>query len=341
MAETILITGATGLLGKSLVRYFSGKGDTVVAAVRDKAKGRALLGEMPNVCIIEWDVLNKASENISIDRLIHAASETSSACFVTRPVETIVSIVDGTRNVLEFARTVGVRSVVFLSTLEVYGTASDKECLSETDCGALDSMAVRSSYPEAKRLAETLCVAYYREYGVPVRIARLTQTFGTGVVRGDSRVFAQFAEAALTGRDIVLHTPGTTARCYCAVSDAVRALDVILHQGTDGEAYNVANPSTYCTIREMADRIAMRYPGVHVVSDLAAAEGRGYAPEVHICLDVSKLRSLGWSPRIGLDEMFDEMINEWRVGHARTGDEDGTVRQTHGNVVQERIENGC
>ena len=145
----------------------------------------------------------------------------------------------------------------------------------------------------------------------------------------------------MTGRDIVLHTPGTTARCYCAVSDAVRALDVILHQGTDGEAYNVANPSTYCTIREMADRIAMRYPGVHVVSDLAAAEGRGYAPEVHICLDVSKLRSLGWSPRIGLDEMFDEMINEWRVGHARTGDKDGTVRQTHGNVVQERIENGC
>ena len=137
MAETVLITGATGLLGKSLVRYFSGKGDTVVAAVRDKAKGRALLGEMPNVRIIEWDVLNKASENISIDRLIHAASETSSACFVTRPVETIVSIVDGTRNVLEFARTVGVRSVVFLSTLEVYGTASDKECLSETDCEPL------------------------------------------------------------------------------------------------------------------------------------------------------------------------------------------------------------
>ena len=166
------------------------------------------------------------------------------------------------------------QSFAFRSELHSFG-ASDKECLSETDCGALDSMAVRSSYPEAKRLAETLCVAYYREYGVPVRIARLTQTFGTGVVRGDSRVFAQFAEAALTGRDIVLHTPGTTARCYCAVSDAVRALDVILHQGTDGEAYNVANPSTYCTIREMADRIAMRYPGVHVVSDLAAAEGRG------------------------------------------------------------------
>ena len=93
--------------------------------------------------------------------------------FVKEPVETISSIFDGTRNVLDFAKEMKVKSMVYLSTMEVYGIPSvDK--VSENDYGYLDLSSVRTCYPEAKRLAENLCVSYLSEYGVPVKIARLT-----------------------------------------------------------------------------------------------------------------------------------------------------------------------
>ena len=229
------------------------------------------------------------------------------------PVETIATIVDGTRNVLELARTARLGKVVFLSTMEVYG-APTSDPVAEGDFGVLDPAAVRSSYPEAKRLAENLCAAYAKEFGVDVTIARLTQTFGPGVVRGDTRVFAQFAEAVLEKRDIVLHTEGRTARCYCYIDDAVSAILTLAAKGAPGEAYNVANPATFCTIREMADMLAAAHPPTRVVVDLAGAEGRGYAPEFRMRLSTAKLEALGWKPRTGLLEAYDNLIASWREG---------------------------
>ena len=225
---TYLITGSTGLIGAALVKTLAARGDRVVAAARNMAKAHGLFGSLKGVDIVQWDVTRPFDKSllslpslasISSCRLIHAAAETASRGFVERPVETIATVVDGTRNVLEFARTARVGKVVFLSTMEVYG-APTADPVAEGDFGVLDPAAVRSSYPEAKRLAENLCAAYAKEFGVDVTIARLTQTFGPGVVRGDTRVFAQFAEAVLEKRDIVLHTEGRTARCYCYIDDA-------------------------------------------------------------------------------------------------------------------------
>ena len=250
-----------------------------------------------------------------VDWVVHAAAETSSRAFVEKPVEVIRAVVAGTENVLEFTRAVHASSAVFLSTMEVYGVPA-ADPVTEADYGYLDPTEVRSSYPEAKRLAENLCVAYAREHGVPVRIARLTQTFGPGVRRGDRRVFAQFAEAVLEGRDIVLHTEGRTARCYCDLDDAVTAILVLLEKGSDGEAYNVANPATYCTIREMAEALCAAHPPCRVVVDTQAAAGRGYAPEFKMRLDVTKMEALGWQPTRGLAEMFGRLIVSMREDFA-------------------------
>ena len=311
---TVLVTGASGLLGAALVRSFAADaGVEVLAAVRSPARAEAMFEALSNVRIVQWDVMRPAElDGYGVDYIVHAAAETGSRAFVERPVDVIRTTVDGVVNVLDLARARKVRGLVFLSTMEVYGSPT-ADPVTELDYGYLDPASVRSSYPESKRLAESLCVAHAREYGVPVKIARLTQTFGEGVRKGDGRVFAQFAEAVAAKRDIVLHTQGNTARCYCYLGDAVEAIRAILFRGQSGEAYNVANPETYCTIREMAEMLARRYPPVRVVVDLAGAAGRGYAPEFRMRLSVAKTRALGWTPKVGLMEAFERMIAYWRL----------------------------
>ena len=324
MAESVLVTGATGLIGGALVRKFTAEGRRVYAAARNVEKAQKMFADLANVEVVEWDVVGRRfpafggradapRPSCDIDWLVHAAAETASRAFVERPVETIASILDGTRNVLEFARTAQVGAMVYLSTMEVYG-APTVESVTERDYGPLDPVSVRSSYPEAKRMAENLCVSYAKEYGLPVKIARLTQTFGEGVRYDDGRVFAEFARAILEKRDIVLKTEGTTARCYCYLGDAVAAIETILAKGEVSVPYTVANETTFCTIREMAEMLCAAHPesGSNVVFDFAGADAQGFAPPFRMKLDCSRLRALGWEPKVGLMEMYDRMMEGMR-----------------------------
>lgn len=307
--DSVLITGSTGLIGAALVRSFASDGATVFAAARNTEKAEALFSGLANVRIVKWDVTSGEAPDCAPDAIVHAASETSSRSFVERPAETIATVLGGTTNVLDFARARAAKSVVFLSTMEVYGAPS-KNPVTETDYGFLDPVQVRSCYPESKRMAENICVSYAKEYGVPVKIARLTQTFGEGVHYDDQRVFAEFARAILEKRDITLKTEGTTARCYCYLGDAVEAIKTILERGETAAAYTVANEDTFCTIREMAESLIAAHPesGTRLVFDFTDADKRGFAPPFVMKLDCKKLRDLGWRPRVGLMEAFDRMM---------------------------------
>lgn len=319
--SNVLVTGATGLIGAALARKFASQGLRVVAAVRNVAKAEAMFGDAKGVEIVRWDILDRMDDALckslgDIDWFVHAASETSSRAFVERPVDTIRSVVHGAENALDAARRLGVSSMVFLSTMEVYG-APDKDSVTERDYGYLDPVAVRSCYPEAKRLAENLCVAYASQYAVPVKIARLTQTFGEGVAYNDGRVFADFARAIIERRPIVLKTEGTTARCYCYLGDAVDAIETLLAKGENGQAYTVANEETFCTIREMAEMLVAAHPEANssVVFDFGDAEKRGFAPPFRMKLDCARLRALGWTPKVGLLKMFDKMIDDMKAAN--------------------------
>ena len=163
-------------------------------------------------------------------------------------------------------------------------------------------------------MAENLCVAYASEYGVPVKIARLAQTFGEGVRPEDNRVYAQFARAILAGRDIVLKTDGSASRCYCAVSDVVSAIALLLEKGENATPYTVANEDTFCSVREMAERLIAAYPesGSCLVFDMSEEAARSYPPSSRLKLDSSRLRALGWEPQVGLMEMFGRMMEGMR-----------------------------
>lgn len=200
--------------------------------------------------------------------------------------------------------------------MEMYGTFNNSDTeITEDKIGYINPLKVRSNYPESKRLCENMCVAYMKEYGVKVKIARLAQTFGAGILPGENRVFAQFAKSVISGRDIVLHTRGLSEGNYCYTRDCVLGLFTILLCGENGEAYNVANPKSHTTIAEMAHMVADKISNgkIKVIYDIPKDNVFGYAEDTKMKLNSDKLQALGWTPEIGLEDAYKRMIEQMKI----------------------------
>lgn len=315
--RTVLVTGATGLIGQSLVRRLTGLGAKVIAIIRSMEKAQRLFADTPEIAYILSEITELEIKDYAVDYIIHAASNTSSKAFVEDPVGVAQTALVGTANMLKIAARSHVRGFVYLSSMEVYGMPASDGKIDEDHPSNLNVMKVRSTYPESKRMCENLCAAYGSQYGVPARVVRLTQTFGPGVQYDDGRVFAEFARCAIEGRDIVLHTKGETKRCYLHTEDAVDAILTVMLAGENGEAYNAANEETYCSIYEMAELVAREFGGDRCGVRIEEVDGAafGYAPTLHMNLDTAKLQSLGWKARYGLADMYSSMIADMRSGN--------------------------
>lgn len=322
--KSILVTGATGLIGSQMVQALVLAGIrrdlelTVLAAVRNESKAKKMLGAcLPyGMKIVTVDIMKPVELEEPVDYILHGASVTTSRDFVEHPAETILTALKGTEYLLELARSKKVKGMVYLSSMEAYGVVDPEHyVVRETDYGYIDPLQVRSSYSESKRMAEGLCGAYAHEYQVPVKIVRLAQTFGAGAPETENRVFVQFARSIMTGGDIVLHTDGSKAHCYCYTSDAVLGLLTVLLKGVPGEAYNVSNEATFSTIRGMAEMLIRNYPesGSKLVFDIPEDVNKfGYAPTSRMLVNAEKLSKLGWRPEIGLEGMFERLMASMR-----------------------------
>ena len=319
-SQTILITGATGLIGSQIVSallYADKKYQlhlTILALVRDENKARqmfaAQLSECENLVFVVGTVEQMPHIKNDIRYIIHGASPTASAFFVQHPVDTIRAAVWGTMNLLELAKEKGVAGFIYLSSMEVYGSPKDDTLLPETAGTTIDTMSARSCYPEAKRLCETMCASYYAQYRLPAVVIRLAQTFGPGVAADDGRVFAEFARCAKNGQNIVLNTTGESKRCYLYTADAVAAILSVLLCGEAGQAYNAANPNTYCSIYEMAQLVSeqVSHKNIRVEIRLNAEKSAKYLPPHHLHLQTTKLANLDWKPTYDLQEMYVRMM---------------------------------
>jgi dTDP-glucose 4,6-dehydratase len=321
--KTVFVTGATGLIGSQIIKSIAcynrtyGTNIKAVAFVRSEEKAKRIFGDIPNVDFVVGDICDEIKYDKDVDYIIHGASATSSKYFVEHPVETISTAIDGTKSVLNFAKDKNIDGFVYLSSLEVYGTPNGKnEKIKEDDYGYIEQLSVRSSYSEGKRIVECLCCSYGEEYNVPVKIARLSQTFGAGVEYNDGRVFAEFARCAIEKKDIVLHTMGNTVRSYCYTTDAVSALIFILLKGELGKAYNVTNMNTACSIKEMAQLVCDIFSESDIQVKIEIPENVAsfvYNPEMIIRLDSSRLESLGWKPQVDMDEMFKRLVASMKI----------------------------
>jgi len=314
--SAVLITGATGTIGSALVRTLCAANEKyklnvkILAQGRDEKKAKPLI-EKHGAVFLKNDIRKPVVLSENVDYIFHCAAVTKSACMVSMPVDVMAVSVDGTRNILELAREKKSKSVVYLSSMEVYGQGINGE-VRESESGHLDLTNPRSCYPKSKRFCEMLCNAYYAQYGVPVKSARLAQTFGAGSPKNDTRVFTQFAESAADRKDIILHTVGKSIGNYCYTSDAVRALFTLLLKGENGQAYNIANPKTYMTIRQMAELAAVEF-GVNVKTQIPEnIQQLGYAPVTGYKLNIDKITKLGWKPKYDLIQMYKRMLADWK-----------------------------
>ena len=308
--KTVLVTGGTGLIGSLIVRFLAYLRDTeevdvkIIAMARNPQKVK----KMDFPCDIQWvfqDMLETLNIKENVHYIFHTACPTQSRFLADNPVEVITSTVTGAENLFHYAREHHT-SVVYLSSIEIYGQMESDSLVSEGTYGCLDHLNARSCYPESKKMIESLATAYAKEYGTDIKIARLTQTFGAGISRDDKRVFAQFARAAIHSEDIVLHTKGTSSKSYVYTMDAINALFYIMLKGNKGEAYNVANEEAFISIYGLAQFVIQNFN--ENINVRIEEKDMGYAPDTRVNLDTSKLKALGWKPEVGLEEAYRRMI---------------------------------
>ena len=277
--KTFLITGATGMVGVMLIDALMALGNVKVIAVgRNREKAKSRLGEYfenDNFEFLVQDVCLPFPNNLDVDFIIPAASNTHPLAYSKYPIETILINVKGAENALELASKCNA-TVVYTSTNEIYGNAIANEVFTEDYNGKLNLSNARSCYNESKRTAESLCQSYIVEKNVHVKIARLCRIFGPTMLESDSKASSQFIKKAINNEDIVLKSEGNQYFSYTYVADAVIGLLQVLLHGEIGVAYNVSSEKTNIHLKDFA-QLCADYNHKKVIFDLPSAEERkGY-----------------------------------------------------------------
>ncbi|MCB9683113.1 MAG: NAD-dependent epimerase/dehydratase family protein [Alphaproteobacteria bacterium] len=315
----VAVTGAYGTLATYLVgallraRDVHGVRLEVVAVVRSAAKARERFGTPDGLSVVVSDLSTPPALPPGVTHVVHAASPATPAVYDTDPVGTLLPNVLGTWHLLEHARVHGVRRFLFVSSGEVYGVVPPERIpIPEDGYGVVDPATVRACYGEGKRVAETMCVAWHHQHGVPAVIVRPFHTYGPGLSLDDGRVFADFVANVVRGEDIVLKSAGTAMRPFCYLSDATRGFLRVLLQGEPGTAYNVGHEEALISIAALADRVVALFPerGLRVVRG-AHREGYLQSPIPTNAPDTTRLRALGWAPEVGIDEGFARTIRSY------------------------------
>jgi nucleoside-diphosphate-sugar epimerase len=325
--ENILITGAGGFLPAYLVKTILHLNETrfhkkakVFALVRKKNKALHRFSNYKNrrdLQFIIQDVCKPIKIKDKINFIIHAASRASPKYYGKDPVGVLSANIIGTMNLLEMAKEKKVESFLFFSSGEVYGEVSKKDIpTKENMYGYVDPALVRSCYAESKRMGETICVSYARQYGVPAKIARPFHTYGPGMALDDGRVYADFVSNIVNNQNIIMKSDGSATRAFCYIADATIGFFKVLLQGKNGEPYNVGNDKGKISILELANRLVKLFSekALKVIRQ-ENCQPKGYikSKTSRACPDISKIRALGWTPKYSIEDGFTRTIRSFLV----------------------------
>ena len=274
-SKSFFITGSTGMIASYMVTYLiflNEKYDANIEIYAGARSAKKLFYRFGNYINKKYfhTVLANINQPIIIedklDYIIHAASLASPQYYENMPIEVALPNVIGTYHLLNMAKEHKVDKFLFFSSGDIYGkVASGIENIDEKTMGIMDPLDMHSCYGESKRMGETLCSCFSREYNVPVNIARIGHTYGpTMDFENDPRVFASFIKSILNGEDIVMLSDGTTKRPFCYIADAVAAFLILLLKGEPGEAYNVCNTKEFLSIRDLADILVNLQPELNL-----------------------------------------------------------------------------
>lgn len=298
-----LITGATGLIGvcliDALMRYNQQGADIDVYALgRSREKAASRLGDYlgdAHFHFMEHDAYDPLPKIPDADVIFPLASNTHPLAYSQYPIETVEINVKGAEHALQKAVECGA-TVLYPSTVEVYGNARGEDNFTEDYTGVLNLNTARSCYTESKRLSEALCQSYIAERGARVKIVRLSRAFGPTMLMSDSKASSQFILKALGGEDIVLKSKGEQMFSYTYVADAVSAMLYVLVHGENGQPYNISNEACNVRLKDFA-RLCAEWAGREVVFELPSeTEQKGFSIAMRAILDNNRIKGIGWQP---------------------------------------------
>lgn len=324
--KTVLITGAGGMIASYLVYTLLYLNETraasirVLALVRNKDKALAHFGpiaERQDFQLLVQDVCDPLPDCGPVHYIIHAASQASPRQFTADPVGTIRANTVGTATMLDEAVKRRSEGFLLLSTREIYGVQTgNKEYAREQDYGVTDPTAVRSCYPESKRLAETLCASYASQYHVPAKVTRIAHTYGPGITLGDGRVIGDFIQNVINGNDIIMNSDGSAILGLTYISDLLGGLFLALLNGHEF-VYNISTMHAILTVRQLADMLVKLFPEKHLstqFNEVSDKEKAGYLRQKIALLDSSRIVQEGWKESTSLQKGFYRTIRFYEDG---------------------------
>lgn len=311
--KSILITGASGMIGTFLIDVIMKRNETFQDEIKIYAVSRSMeklkfrfkqYSGNGYLEMVEQDVSKKfCLDEYNLDYIIHAASNTHPREYANDPIGTITTNVFGSYYLFEYVKTHKNCRIVLLSSVEIYGeNRGDTIYFDENYCGYINSNTLRAGYPESKRVSESLLQAYIAQYRIDGVLVRLSRVYGPTLEMDDSKAISQFIDKAVERKNIILKSNGGQLYSYVYISDAAQAILRCMLDGECGEAYNVADEKSDISLKDLAYFLA-DIVDTEVVFELPdEKEKKGYSTATKALLNSEKLKNIGWKAQYSIQE---------------------------------------
>ena len=303
-----LVTGGSGFIGSHLCQRLLDMGHDVLAADNFYSSDRHNVHELlpnPRFELMRHDVTFPLY--VEVDEIYHLACPASPVYYQRDPVQTTKTCVHGSINMLGLAKRLGAR-ILLTSTSEVYGDPAVHP-QSESYWGNVNPIGIRSCYDEGKRAAETLFFDYHRQHGLPIKVARIFNTYGPRMQPDDGRVVSNFIVQALHGEPLTVFGDGSQTRSFCYIDDMVDGLISLMNSPREVTGpVNLGNPGEFTMIELAKQVIALTDSDCELQHLPLPADDRvRRRPDFSRGGDV-----LGWEPAVPLSEGLARTVDYFR-----------------------------
>jgi UDP-glucuronate decarboxylase len=307
-SQRILVTGGSGFIGSHLCRRLLAAGHDVLAVDNFYSSTRhnvlSLLGE-PRFELMRHDVTFPLY--VEVDQIYHLACPASPVYYQRDPVQTTKTCVHGSINMLGLAKRVGAR-ILLSSTSEIYGDPA-MHPQPESYWGNVNPIGTRSCYDEGKRCAETLFFDYHRQHAMPIKVARIFNTYGPRMLPDDGRVVSSFVVQALRGEPLTVFGDGSQTRSFCYVDDLVDGLIRLMDSPPEATGpVNLGNPAEF-TVLELAKQVLALTGSSSPIEHhpLPTDDPVRRKPDIGRAQEI-----LGWGPTVPLEEGLKRTVDYFR-----------------------------